>query len=76
MDDGDMPTKRVESGESGEVRTRLARRVGSGEWRRRLEKRGVEGVPRDEWDGERLRGGLEQFVPELPELCICSSVWC
>ena len=54
-----MPTEGGESGEGGEVRARVTRGVGGGEWRRRLEERGVEGVPRDEWDGERLWGGLE-----------------
>ena len=75
VDGGDVPTKRVESSEGGEVRARVTRGVGGGEWPRRLEERGVEGVPGDEWDGERLRGGLEQFVPELPELCTWPSVW-
>ena len=63
VDRGDVPTQRVERGERGEVRARVARRAGGGEGRGGVEERGVEGVPADEGDRERLRGGLEELVP-------------
>ena len=59
VDRGDVPAERVERGERGEVRARVARGVVEVERGDLLEERGVEGVPRDERDRERLWGGLE-----------------
>ena len=67
MNRGDVSAEGIERSQSGEVGVRVARRFIEGACR--VDEGGIKGVPWDKWDGERLRGGLEELVPQLPELC-------